>query len=328
MELVLCNEIWGTSFRAGSGLTNASGLITFENLPAGAYRLRTVLPQGYCYGEKSSRINSLKNSVMERQSAPEQESGLFHLEENTVWSAGVGALQAEILTGRMWIDLNGDGLMDEDEPPLGGQVIEMRGVRNGLIYQAMTDRDGYYAFTQLREGSYRMNVDLPDAYRFTKHARTGKLLKELSQVEGSATISLACNLTDPSHPYTDQNIGVYSPAALEGYCFVDRNGNGRPDPDEESLSGVTITLSRAEGGQKAKKTETGPDGVWRFENLRPGVFNLEALLPRGGYTCTVLNLKKDGNRFQNTTNRRGTVDGLELAMGTIVQINLGTVPSD
>ena len=57
-------------------------------------------------------------------------------------------------------------------------------------------------------------------------------------------------------------------SAIDGIVFVDRNGNGRPDPGEPGLPGVRVLL---EGGQSAV---TGPDGRYRFTGLRDGSYSV------------------------------------------------------
>lgn len=323
IELVLAEEETEQNARVKAGETGPDGMTVFEGLPAGTYRIRCYLPAGYLYGEKGGRENTLKDSIMERQSAPEQESASFQVGEDATFSAGIGATPAEVLSGRMWIDLNGDGRADEDEPGLAGQMIEMEGRRNGLVYQTMTDQEGYYSFTQIRQGAYRMHIVLSEGYRFTRYVRSGPIRAGKSEAEGNTEMTVEYNLTDPSHLYENEDFGVYFPGRIEGKCFLDADEDGLADPEEEGLAGVTMTLISERTGKPAGEFITEADGLWHFEDLVPGMYTVQSQLPKGEYDYSILNDEKDGNQFEESGNRRSEVYGLQLSMGETIHLTTG-----
>ena len=323
IELVLVDEETDQNARVTAGETGPDGLTVFEGLPTGTYRIRCYLPAGYLYGEKGSRENTLKDSIMERQSAPEQESASFQVGEDATFSAGIGATPAEVLSGRIWIDLNGDGRADEDEPGMAGQMIEMEGRRNGLTYQTETDQEGYYSFTQIRQGAYRMHIVLPEGYRFTRYVRFGPIRAGKSKAEGKTEMTVDYDLTNPSHLYEDEDFGVYITGRIEGKCFLDADEDGLADPEEEGVAGVTMTLISERTGKPAGELITEADGLWYFEDLAPDVYTVQSRLPKGEYDYTILNDAKDGNQFEESGNRRSEVFGMQLSMGETVQLMMG-----
>ena len=329
IELVLVNEETEQSARVASGETDPEGMIIFQNLPAGTYRIRSYLPKGYLYGEKANNVNTLKDSIMERQSAPEQESASFQVEEETTYSAGIGATPAEVVTGRLWIDLNGDGREDKNEPGLGGQMIEMEGQRNELYYQTETDQDGYYRFTQIREGAYRMHIVLPEEYRFTRYVRSGPVREGKSRAEGNREMTAEYRLSDPSHRYENENAGVYIPGTIEGFCFQDADGNGLAKAEEAGVAGVTVRLISESTGKTVGEFVTEADGKWHFENLMPGAYTVQSQLPRGEYDYSILPDAPNGNQFEERGNRRSEVTGIQLPMGENVHLMMGILfPTD
>ncbi|NOX63486.1 MAG: hypothetical protein GXP42_16305 [Chloroflexi bacterium] len=68
-------------------------------------------------------------------------------------------------------------------------------------------------------------------------------------------------------------IGLVLLADVSGALFVDANHNGRRDPDETGLSGVTVTVSSLAGGDSVV-TQSNADGVFLASNLMPGPYRI------------------------------------------------------
>jgi protocatechuate 3,4-dioxygenase beta subunit len=69
--------------------------------------------------------------------------------------------------------------------------------------------------------------------------------------------------------------------------FLDANENGKMDPGETGLAGVTITLN----GGNAKVT--GSDGKVCFDNLDPGRYTVSEIVPDGYHATTQTSYTKD-----------------------------------
>ncbi len=68
-----------------------------------------------------------------------------------------------------------------------------------------------------------------------------------------------------------QDIDI-SPATVTGTAFLDLNGNGTQDDDEDILSGVNVSI-------QGKNTTTDRNGQWTLEGLAPGRHTVEATKP-------------------------------------------------
>lgn len=80
-------------------------------------------------------------------------------------------------------------------------------------------------------------------------------------------------------------------ATISGRVIDDANANGRIDPDERPIPGVTITLTGGAAGDRT--TTTDASGAYRFEQVLPGSYRvIETNLP--GYIDTGV-LPGDGN---------------------------------
>ncbi len=65
------------------------------------------------------------------------------------------------------------------------------------------------------------------------------------------------------------------PSSVVGRVWVDSNGNGTQNGIERSLAGVQVLLTGASQAQ----TTTGADGTYSFNNLDPGTYTVEFVLP-------------------------------------------------
>jgi SdrD B-like domain len=79
---------------------------------------------------------------------------------------------------------------------------------------------------------------------------------------------------------TADAVGIYpadEPAAvskslISGTVYGDANNDGRPQPDERGVLGVTVTLTGTDpfGGNITLQASTDADGNWSFAGLPPG----------------------------------------------------------
>ena len=69
-------------------------------------------------------------------------------------------------SGRVWNDLNNDGLMDDSEPGVGGVTLFLRRADTKEILTAVSDETGAYRFDSLPNDSYTFSVDVPQSMLF------------------------------------------------------------------------------------------------------------------------------------------------------------------
>ncbi|MGL4423444.1 MAG: SdrD B-like domain-containing protein, partial [Gemmataceae bacterium] len=180
----------------------------------------------------------------------------------------VGTLKTAVLPsggirGRVFEDTNGDGRWNPGEAGIAGIRLELDTNNDSFADKATTtDKSGEYSFPNLVTGDYRVRVVYPTGYRRTNNT---PLLQGATIRSGI----LANGADFGLNPTT-------SGTNFAGTVFVDHNGNGRRDANDESLGSVTLTF----GNQTAV---TDRDGVFRFNDLSPGTDQLSiGTLP--GYT--------------------------------------------
>src|SRR5690606_11384005 len=71
-------------------------------------------------------------------------------------------------------------------------------------------------------------------------------------------------------------------ASISGYVYHDANDDGNKDPGEAPISGVTITLTGANGD--VRTTTTDANGFYQFTGLEPGIEYTVVETQPGGWT--------------------------------------------
>lgn len=82
------------------------------------------------------------------------------------------------IAGRVWLDANGDGMQDPDEPGLGWiPLVVDDGGPQEIFRQVFTDTGGYFRFQDLHSGTWEVRVlTIPDGLMSTTPANMHVLL--------------------------------------------------------------------------------------------------------------------------------------------------------
>lgn len=178
-----------------------------------------------------------------------------NLEETGVYAEGEFITGARMLfdTGLTWNpvgsiygvvfkDINGDGLHMEDEPGIEGVKIFL-----GEDKASISDKDGKFIFPKVR-------------------AKQAYLTLGLSSVPSGFVPSTATSQKVPIEHggVSVVNFGLSFRCEVVGSVFIDANGNGRFDPEEEGQQNVILRL---EDGTEAT---TNDQGRFYFRRVSPG----------------------------------------------------------
>jgi subtilisin-like proprotein convertase family protein len=209
----------------------------------------------------------------------------------------------------LYRDLNGNGLVDADEPRVANTV---------------TNSTGAYLFTALPFGTYVVDVtDTAGILHGYWHSSGATGLSDNSQSDAYAaaiTASAPNNLT--------ADFGYYvEPAALGNYVFADADSSGTQNSGDTGIPNVEVTLTIAwpAGGTTVLKTLTDSSGHYRFTNLladenhacgtgptadsNAPAIPVSALLPR--FTISVAGAQSALSLYTTTTSNSGANDKLD-----------------
>ncbi|MGD9831884.1 MAG: SdrD B-like domain-containing protein [Piscinibacter sp.] len=207
------------------------------------------------------------------------------------------------ISGRIFTDLNNDGLFNTGDTPIAGQTVTLTGTDasgNAVSLGTTVAADGSYAFTGLAEPngsgytvSYDPLVGSPalNVLGQSVPGSTGGTGASSGSVASRGTISgiaLGGLLTNSSN----NNFTQRPPGSISGRVFLDADNNGAFDPPtggaDAGLSGVQLVLTGIDhgfdgqlgggddvtiGGATVTAT-TAADGSYTFANLRAGSYTV------------------------------------------------------
>jgi hypothetical protein len=216
-------------------------------------------------------------------------------------SAGLGDLElvcdgAPVQVGnRAWLDLDGDGIQDPEEPPLRNVTVELLDANGVLVpgKTATTDSNGNYAFIidpgtgySLRFGTSSVTAaDLPSGYNpsplgFTQAGAGSDDALDSDAPPGGASASVAVAPHAAGHNDHTFDAGVVAQQRLGNLVWNDLDGDGRVASGEPGIAGVTVELWRDADGDgilsgtdvMTSTTTTSATGAYYFTGLSDGSF--------------------------------------------------------
>ncbi len=234
----------------------AGGSSIFENLGPGEYQLSESVPDGWT-SEGSCDTESGEPSDIELP-AGGSVSCVFN---NTKYGS---------ISGRKFEDLNANGADDED-PGLEGWIINIEQLtgddedgEEGWFNETETSEDGYYVFTNLLPGTYRVCESMEDDDWYQS------LPTEGTECSGGYGYEIILGVGED---VMNKDFGNYKKPTITVYKYNDTDGNGQLDEDEPGLENWEIILSRIiriKGEPETIETEmiamslTGVDGSASF----------------------------------------------------------------
>jgi uncharacterized repeat protein (TIGR01451 family) len=189
----------------------------------------------------------------------------------------------------IWNDQNNNGLFEPLEA-LSGITVSLTppddvdlGAGLGVAVTTVTGAVGEYQFAGLPPGEYTVRVietSLPPALQ------GANTVDPDGNNDSTSTVTLA--VTNGKVDWNmDQDFAYFRPSSIGNFVWDDSNGNGIQDPDESGHQGITVRLLDADGNQVDDPVRpgipyvlpTGPNGEYLFENLLPGTYQVEFVLP-------------------------------------------------
>ncbi len=269
----------GTPVLDGSGApvtttTLADGSYSFGGLTPGSYQVREDQPSGY---NSVSDIDGANNNLIGNEHATVVTAGGNNAGNDFI------EIQMGNISGHVLADTDGNNSGDS---PISGVTLHLLNssgtpVLDGLgaPVVATTNGSGYYLFTGVPMGSYRVSESQPAGYG------------SVSDVDG-ANYNVIGDQTPivlvPGQAVTGRDFVEVELGSIAGAVRKDEDNDGLPDV---GMQGVTMTLLDGTGnpadgdpgtpGVQLVTAVTDPDGLYIFVGLFPGSYQVSESQPSG-----------------------------------------------
>ncbi len=295
-----------------STVSSASGRFNFDDLPGGTYTVRFAgVPSGWRLTPAGSGEDPSVDSDPDYTGVTPPFTlgvGEPHVREAT---AADGVSAAYVHSGidagifplryaigdRVWLDVNADGAQQPDEPPAAAAVSLLR--KDRVVASTTTDAEGFYRFTGLEEGEYRVRFELGKHRRFTARnatsdptqdsdadPRTGVAVVTVGPGAPELVPAADLGVTEADLVNATVSAGLVGAYAVGDTVWRDDNGNGVLDAGEEGFPDIKVQLMD-EGRRVLQQAVTTSDGRFAFGGLAAGTYRLRFVQPGGDlvFTC-------------------------------------------
>ena len=170
---------------------------------------------------------------------------------------------------KVWLDENGNGIQDNNEPGVPGVTVRAEICGGGTAATTSTDANGNYLFANLDDNlTYRLCFVAPPGYAWTT-PNQGGVEQTDSDVMADGCLNACVILNDCKAPrYVDAGLrrtdDTFGCASIGDRVWFDTNCNGVQDQAEPGAPGVTVTLETCDGDVVAS-TVTNASGIYLFD---------------------------------------------------------------
>ncbi len=289
-------DINGGAYTAVSG---SDGHYGFTGVPAG---LATVnvddadpdIPSGYLHNGSTSPAGDADPSTVLVAGGATTDAG------KDGYRPPAGQLGA--VTGRLYIDANGNGRQDSGEPGLADVDIVITDI-NGGTHTVTSDSSGDYSAVGIPAGVASVKVDASDPQYPAGYSQTEGSDPTVVTVPAGGTINAG-------------NDGYHPPVGVIGNrVWLDENGDGVQDAGEAGIPDLVVELRSADGASLIASTTTDAHGGYLFANVPAGAGYGIRVIPAAGLNPTY---DKDGTgtaSISQTPTISAGADYLDLDFG-------------
>lgn len=213
---------------------------------------------------------------------------------------------------RAWWDDNMNGLQDEGEKGRAEVTVQLFNEQNLLIASQQSDDNGHYLFTDIEPGKYALHFTPPPEPEsaLTKSNVADDNLDSDANPETSRTdiFTLTTGQVDLS-----RDAGYFELGSIGSCIWLDLDQDGLQDADEHGIPGLTVVLLDGNANVLAS-TKSDKNGNYKFENLRPGAYQVRFQLAEG-YSFTAADQGNDDDTDSDANAETGVTKVFNLKMG-------------
>ncbi|HCY1296083.1 TPA: MSCRAMM family adhesin SdrD, partial [Staphylococcus aureus] len=247
--------------------TDKDGKYQFTGLENGTYKVEFETPSGYT----PTQVGSGTDEGIDSNGT--STTGVIKDKDNDTIDSGFYKPTYN-LGDYVWEDTNKNGVQDKDEKGISGVTVTLKYENDKVLKTVTTDENGKYQFTDLNNGTYKVEFETPSGYTPTSVTSGNDTEKDSNGLTTTGVIKDADNMTLDSGFYKTPK---YS---LGDYVWYDSNKDGKQDSTEKGIKDVKVTLLN-EKGEVIGTTTTDENGKYRFDNLDSGKYKVIFEKPAG-----------------------------------------------
>ncbi|HCZ8064747.1 TPA: carboxypeptidase regulatory-like domain-containing protein, partial [Staphylococcus aureus] len=247
--------------------TDKDGKYQFTGLENGTYKVEFETPLGYT----PTQVGSGTDEGIDSNGT--STTGVIKDKDNDTIDSGFYKPTYN-LGDYVWEDTNKNGIQDKDEKGISGVTVTLKDENDKVLKTVTTDENGKYQFTDLNNGTYKVEFETPSGYTPTSVTSGNDTEKDSNGLTTTGVIKDADNMTLDSGFYKTPK---YS---LGDYVWYDSNKDGKQDSTEKGIKDVKVTLLN-EKGEVIGTTKTDENGKYRFDNLDSGKYKVIFEKPAG-----------------------------------------------
>ncbi|MBX7105599.1 MAG: hypothetical protein K1X57_16060 [Gemmataceae bacterium] len=184
-----------------------------------------------------------------------------------------------VIRGSVFVDINGDGIRQSNEPGMGGVLVFIDSNADGKFTPGTATTAGEKFVISGPTGNYELKVAADGAYSVLEVVPQG--WTATTGTPGSVTVAGGAVANGPI--FGNQPPVFVMPGLVEGRVFYDKNSNGKLDTGEPGIPGIRI-YSDLNGNGALDNGEPRTLSNWAGQYrllLAPGTHTLREIVPAG-----------------------------------------------
>ena len=284
------------------------GEYRFDNLLVGNYVVKFALPtDGKSFVEANfGNDPTIDSDVIDPANGTTGLVTVLPATETADVDAGIRPNDGSV-TGRYFIDSNGDSRDDGEPAGIGGVSVTLVTEAGAVAATTTTNADGTYSFGQVFPGRYAVVFDADPAGRSFVTPDQGDDIDDSDVIStdgaGAGSTALFDVGADQDVENVDAGVSEFR-GSISGRYFCDNDGNGVDDGDDAGELGIGgslvmlmladgVTAATDENGNAITATTDFEFGEYRFDNLIAGDYVVKFAAPPDGKEFTDPNAGND-----------------------------------
>lgn len=265
------------------------GYYIFENVRPGSYYIHFDLPLSYIISPANIGDVNSDNNITAVNGVNTTDTFILGVGE-VIQNIDAGAYIPATIGDLVWNDLNMDGTQDPGEPGIPDITVKLFTQSGQLLDTKITDINGKYTFSGLRQRLYYLQFTLIDGFQFTQqyNAPSGALDSDVDATGTTPLISLAHGST-----FLDVDAGMHVTAnkLIMGTVWDDKNEDGIRTENEKFQNNVLVQLKN-KNNQVVESFTTNHAGMYCVATNTPDEHFVQVVSPLS-YLFTLKNAGND-----------------------------------